>query len=136
MPTNQTSPNDQGTCLLTQKQLISEYFMEYRNRVLAVAAFLDRMDRSIEHNAEDDFRVVALRKAMHVLIEDGPERVERIQMIFSDPNITLMDERDRQNAYGAYSEANASANGHAGHDHHHSGNGHAAVNGNNQDGDK
>jgi hypothetical protein len=128
MPTHQTQPNAQGTCPLTQKQLISEYFMEYRNRVLAVAAFLDRMDRSIDHNAEDDFRVVALREALHILTEDGPERVERIQMIFSDPNITLMDERDRQNAYGAYSEANTSADGHAGHDHNyshnHTGNGH------------
>lgn len=122
---NNLTPDEQNTCPLTQKQLIAEYFMEYRNRVLAVAAFLDRMDRSVEHNAEDDFRVIALRKALHVLIEDGPERVERIQMIFSDPNITLMDERDRQNAYGAYE---SSSNGH-------SSSGHAA-NGKNQNGDK
>lgn len=132
MPTNSLQANEQGTCPLTQQQLISEYFMEYRNRVLAVAAFLDRMDRSVEHNAEDDFRVVALRKAMHVLIEDGPERVERIQMIFSDPNITLMDERDRQSAFGAYDA----------HDHDHStnsnshNNGHDKANGHHQNGDK
>jgi hypothetical protein len=131
MPTNSLQANEQGTCPLTQQQLISEYFMEYRNRVLAVAAFLDRMDRSIEHNAEDDFRVVALRKAMHVLIEDGPERVERIQMIFSDPNITLMDERDRQSAFGAFDAehdhnhnhaSNGHTNGHSnGNGHHHNG---------------
>jgi hypothetical protein len=99
------------TCPMTQKELVNEYFMEYRNQVIAIAAFLDRMDRSVELNAEDDFRIVALRKALQVLCTDGPERVERIQMLLSDPNLSLLEERDRQNAFGAFDIATPT-NGH------------------------
>jgi hypothetical protein len=75
--------------------------MEQRNRVLEIAAFLDRLDRLEEQNANDDFRIVALRKAMNELSSDQTGRIERIQMIFSDQNLELLDELDRKAAYGA-----------------------------------
>jgi hypothetical protein len=75
--------------------------MEQRNRVLEIAAFLDRLDRLEEQNANDDFRIVALRKAMNELSSDETGRIERIQMIFSDQNLELLDELDRKAAYGA-----------------------------------
>jgi hypothetical protein len=86
---------------LTQQQHIDAYFMEQRNRVLEIAAFLDRLDRLEEQNANDDFRIVALRKAMNELSSDETGRIERIQMIFSDQNLELLDELDRKAAYGA-----------------------------------
>lgn len=86
---------------LTQQQHIDAYFMEQRNRVLEIAAFLDRLDRLEEQNANDDFRLVALRKAMAELNSDEPGRTERIQMIFSDQNLELLEELDRKAAYGA-----------------------------------
>jgi hypothetical protein len=86
---------------LTQQQHIDAYFMEQRNRVLEIAAFLDRLDRLEEQNANDDFRIVALRKAMNELSSDQTGRIERIQMIFSDQNLELLDELDRKAAYGA-----------------------------------
>jgi hypothetical protein len=92
----------EGTCPLTQQQLIDEYFMEHRTKVLDLAAFLDRMDRSIERNAEDDFRLVALRRALEVLSSGERARVERIQMLLSDPTIEPMLQRDQQNAFGAF----------------------------------
>jgi len=92
----------QGLCPLTQQELVDEYFMEYRAMLMAVAAFLDRMDRSVDKNAEDDFRVQALREALVELNSGDPGRVERIQMILSDSDTTLMDERDGQSAYGAF----------------------------------
>ncbi|MEM6280640.1 MAG: hypothetical protein AAF787_00485 [Chloroflexota bacterium] len=92
----------QGSCPLTQQELVDEYFMEYRAALVAVAAFLDRMDRSIDKNAEHDFRVIALRESLVELTSAEPERVERIQMILSDRDTTLMDERDSQSAYGAF----------------------------------
>lgn len=70
--------------------------------LLAVAAFLDRMDRSVEKNAQDDYRVIAFNEAMRELISEEPCRAERIQMILSDRDTTLMDERDGQSAYGAF----------------------------------
>jgi len=86
---------------LTQKQHIDAYFMEQRNRVLEIAAFLDRLDRVEVQDANDDFRIVALRKAMAELNSTEPGRIERIQMIFSDQNTELLEELDRKAAYGA-----------------------------------
>ncbi|MEJ7840440.1 MAG: hypothetical protein WKF95_01625 [Rubrobacter sp.] len=90
-----------ATCPLTRRQLIDEYFMEHRNQVLEVAAFLDRMDRSVDGEAGDDFRGVALRGSLRELCSEEPGRVERIQMLLSDTTTGLRIERDRQGAYGA-----------------------------------
>ena len=89
------------TSPLSQQQLIDEFFMEQRTKILDLAAFLDRLDRATEQNANDDFRIVALRKAMHELTTGEQGRVERAQMIFSDQNTDLLDELDRKAAYGA-----------------------------------
>ncbi len=37
-----------GSCPLTQRQLIDEYFIEHRAKLLDLAAFLDRLDRASE----------------------------------------------------------------------------------------
>lgn len=91
-----------NTCPLSQRVLLDEYFMEHRTQVLDLAAFLDRLDRSVEHNAADDFRYVALRAALGALSAATSGRVETIQMLLSDPDVRLLDERDRQNAQGAF----------------------------------
>jgi hypothetical protein len=91
-----------GTCPLTQQQLINEYFMEVRAKILDVAAFLDRMDRSVDRNAEDDFRMVAMRQALQALCTGIPSRVYDIQMIFSDPTIEPLMQLDRKSAFGAF----------------------------------
>lgn len=75
--------------------------MEHRAQILNVAAFLDRMDRSSDRNAENDFRIVAFRKALRELVSDEPDRVKRIQMILSDQDTSLLDTLDRKAAYGA-----------------------------------
>lgn len=86
---------------LTQRQLIDEYFMEHRTKVLDVAAFLDRLDRAAERDAEDDFRYVAFRETLRELVSDAPNRVERVQMILSDRTTEPLAELDRKAAYGA-----------------------------------
>jgi hypothetical protein len=90
-----------NTCPLSQKQLLDEYFMDYRAQVLSLAAFLDRFDRSVERNAEDDFRIVAFREALKLLLSGGPERARQAQLLMSDRNTQLLDVRDSQGAYGA-----------------------------------
>ncbi len=95
-----------GTCPLTQKQLIEEYFMEHRTKILDIAAFLDRMDRSIEHDAPGDFRIVAFRQALSALCSADSERVERVQMIFSDPTTEPLEQLDTKSAFGAFVRAN------------------------------
>lgn len=89
------------TCPLSQQQLVDEFFMEHRAQILAIAAFLDRLERSRDQNARDDFRVVAFKKAIQVLLSDESERARRAQMVLSDLNTDLLDVRDGQSAFGA-----------------------------------
>lgn len=91
----------EGSCPLSQRDLIDRYFMEHRNQVLAIAAFLDRMDRSVEHNGDDEFRFTALKRAIGELTSGDFGRTERVQLLLSDLDTTLLDERDQQGAYGA-----------------------------------
>lgn len=90
-----------GSCPLSHKDLIDRYFMEHRNQVLAIAAFLDRMDRSALQNGEDEFRFVALQRAIRELSSGDFGRTERVQLLLSDLDTSLLDERDQQGAYGA-----------------------------------
>ena len=91
-----------GTSPLTQRELIARYFMEHRVQVLELAAFLDRLDRAREIDADDDFRLRSIRAALDVLVDGDGDRVQRVQMIFSDPRSELLEELDTQSAKGAY----------------------------------
>ena len=94
-----------GTCPLSQQRLINDAFMEMRAKIIDVAAFLDRMERSVEPNATNDFRMVALRQALCTLSADIPgdiSRVYAIQMIFSDPTCEPLESLDRKSAFGAF----------------------------------
>lgn len=93
-----------GNHPLNRAQLIDEYFIENRTRVLEVAAFLDRLDRA---GNEDDFRMRAFREALEAL--SGPQRVLKIQHIFSDPRPDPQDGLDRKSACGAYNRWNGGA---------------------------
>jgi hypothetical protein len=91
-----------GSCPLTQRELIDAQFMEHRVQVVELAAFLDRLDRARERDAEDDFRLEATRAALGVLADGGGERVRRVQMLFSDPRSELLAELDQKGANGAW----------------------------------
>lgn len=82
--------------------LIDEYFIENRTRLLEVAAYLDRLDRSGDLAAETDYRMRAFREALDVLTSSEHGRVERIQMIFSDPTTEPRAALDQKAANGAY----------------------------------
>ena len=96
------------TCPMSQQALIDEFFIEHRVHVLEIAAYLDRLNRAAEQNADDDFRYAALKKSLAELASNVPGRVERVQMIFSDPDVRLLEERDQQSAWGASSRASGS----------------------------
>jgi hypothetical protein len=92
-----------GRTPLATQQIIEEYFIENRTRVLDVAAFLDRLDRSSDgKDPSTDFRVRALLDCLHELVADEPGRVERIQLILSDPTSEPRETLDRKGAYGAF----------------------------------
>jgi hypothetical protein len=75
---------------MTHEQVLNRYFLEMRCKVLEVAASLDRLDRSEANGAgSGDPRIDKLKQAFRVLLDDRPDRAERVQMIFSrdyDPN--------------------------------------------------
>jgi hypothetical protein len=101
--------DQRSTCPLTQRELVEEYFIEHRTKILDIAAFLDRLDRARERDAEEDFRVVAFRNALAALLEDGDtSRMFHVQMLLSDPNTDLLERLDRKSAFGAYGAATTS----------------------------
>src|SRR6478609_3362096 len=57
---------------LTATELVDEYFIENRTKLLDIAAFLDRLDRADPACAATDFRVRAFTDALAAL--SGPDR--------------------------------------------------------------
>ena len=93
---------------LNGTELVDEYFIENRNRLLEVAAFLDRLDRSTAPAAAAaDFRMRAFAEALHALTTAGPDRLQQIQLIFSDPTTEPRPTLDRKGAVGAFDRAAA-----------------------------
>jgi hypothetical protein len=95
------------TSPLTTTELIDEYFIENRNRILELAAFLDRIERSGGPAATDDFRMQVFREAVAALSGTGTDRLTRIQMLFSDPTSEPLPALDRKGAVGAYDRSQA-----------------------------
>ena len=95
-----------SSCPLTTRQIIDEYFIENRTRVLDLAAYLDRLDRSADGESPSaDFRMQALERALRVLISNDPEKIHQIQMIFSDPSTEPKPKLEGKSASGAWNPA-------------------------------
>jgi hypothetical protein len=86
---------------LTPKDVVDEYFIENRTRLLEIAAFLDRLDRTDPAYASQDFRMKAFTEAMASLGQGGG-RLDRLQLLFSDPTTDPLGALDRKSAFGAY----------------------------------
>ena len=89
-------------CPLDRRQLVDEYFIENRTKILDIAAFLDRLDRAGAESNPPDFRMEAFERALGVLNNATDSRVVEIQMIFSDPTEQPKAELDQKSAKGAY----------------------------------
>lgn len=98
--TGRGTPSPLGTT-----QLVDEFFVENRNRLIEIAAFLDRLDRSDRDEASGDFRMRAFHDALAALATAGPNRVVAIQMLLSDPTSEPLPALDRKGAIGAYDAA-------------------------------
>jgi hypothetical protein len=86
---------------LTAKEIVDEYFVENRTRLLEIAAFLDRLDRAEPGHADQDFRMKAFAEALGSLTA-GRDRLDRLQLLFSDPTTEPLAALDRKSALGAY----------------------------------
>jgi hypothetical protein len=86
---------------LTAREVVDEYFIENRNRLLELAAFLDRVDRADPSYAAKDFRMKAVAEALAAAGQPGG-RLDRLQLLFSDPTLEPLGALDRKSAWGAY----------------------------------
>ncbi|MCC7153793.1 MAG: hypothetical protein IT161_04400 [Bryobacterales bacterium] len=97
-----------GVCPLTMRQIVDEYFIENRTKLLDIAAFLDRIERSSDQeDPSKDFRLRVFRKALDILSEDGQSRVLRMQMLLSDPTTAPRTVLDQKSAKGAWDDQEA-----------------------------
>jgi len=87
---------------MTKKQTLDLYFLTARHLLIEVAAFMDRVDRS---EGEEDFRMIAFRKAVEELSKGGSNRAERILNVFSDPTTEPVEKATSKSATGAYNLA-------------------------------
>ena len=86
---------------LKRTELIDEYFIENRTRLLEIAAFLDRLDRA-SPAPDEDFRMRAFSEALGVVVSGTADRLARVQILLSDPTTAPLAALDRKSALGAY----------------------------------
>ena len=90
---------------MPRDKTVDRYFMEHRAKLLDVAAFLDRVDRSeAPADADEDFRVEAMERAIALLIDEKGDRAKRVLELFSDPSETPIDKAPMKGADGAYND--------------------------------
>ena len=95
-------------CPLSGPQVVDEYFIENRIRLLEIAAFLDRLDRVDPDCALQDFRMQVFLDAVDALGTPG-DRLNRIQLLLSDPTAEPLDRLDRKSALGAFDHGSKEA---------------------------
>jgi len=88
---------------MTRAEVVDRYFLEHRAKLIDVAAFLDRLDRTAEAGEPDDYRVAALRRALAVVSDGAPERARRVLELLSDPTTApIASAAGMKGAFGAY----------------------------------
>ena len=84
---------------MTRQEIMDRYFLEHRAKVLDIAAFLDRIDRSPK--GESDFRIEALMKCIEELQTDTQGRTQRILDLLSDQTTDPIERAGTKGASGA-----------------------------------
>ena len=93
-------PSQSTTCPMTYTQVVEAYFMEHRAKLIDVAAFLDRLDRSTQ-SGEGDFRIEAFNRAIGILRDGQSQRTRRMLELLSDHSPQPIDKAPMQGALGA-----------------------------------
>jgi hypothetical protein len=84
---------------MNRSRITDLYFAEARSKLIDLAAFLDRVERS---EGADDFRLKSLRAALKELGEAGPEKTKKILLLLSDPTLEPILQAGGKSANGAW----------------------------------
>jgi hypothetical protein len=93
----------EATCPMTAADALEAYFLEHRGKLLDIAAFLDRIDRTADGPSVcDDHRLAALREGLRLVADGGPDRARRLLEAMSDPTTEPIPEAHTKSASGAH----------------------------------
>jgi hypothetical protein len=84
---------------MDRSRITDLYFAEARSKLIDLAAFLDRIERS---DGVDDFRLKSLRAALDELGTPGPDKAKKILLLLSDPTKEPIAEAGSKSASGAW----------------------------------
>ena len=84
---------------MTREQALDLYFMDARCKLIELAAFLDRVDRS---EGEADFRLAALQNALPLLSSAKEGRAKAVLEALSDPTVDPIKSAPGKGACGAW----------------------------------
>lgn len=86
---------------MSRSQLLDLYFIEARSKLIDVAAFLDRIERT---GGDDDYRMRAFRAGLVALAaeEGGGHHAENVLLAFSDPTREPVERAGSKAAAGAW----------------------------------
>lgn len=84
---------------MTRQQVLDQYFMDARHKLIDIAAFLDRVQRA---EGKADFRLDAFKEAMAELGGKQPQRAKKVLLTFSDPTTKAIDKAPGKGACGAW----------------------------------
>jgi hypothetical protein len=84
---------------MTRQQILDQYFMDARSKLIDLAAFIDRVERSA---GTDDFRMKAFRLALNELSKSQTDKAKSVLMTFSDPTTEPIAAATTKAASGAW----------------------------------
>jgi len=84
---------------MDRSRITDLYFAEARSKLIDLAAFLDRIERS---EGADDFRMKAFRAALQELGTPGPDKAKKILLALSDPTEEPAAQAGTKSASGAW----------------------------------
>jgi hypothetical protein len=84
---------------MTRQQLLDQYFMDARSKLIDLAAFIDRVQRG---SGNADFRMESFQRALGELSKSGGNRAEAVLLAFSDPTTDPIEKATTKAACGAW----------------------------------
>jgi hypothetical protein len=85
--------------VMTRQQILDLYFIDARHKLIDLAAFMDRVERT---EGNEDFRMEAFREALKELSKNNREKAKQVLLAFSDPTTKPIAKASVKGATGAW----------------------------------